>query len=80
MITVKQMLASHSQLYVGPLSVKEQFVLQGLADGSEYADIAEGISSTRASIKNMAWRAMIKLGAETRTQAVALALRRRLIQ
>jgi DNA-binding NarL/FixJ family response regulator len=80
MITVTKMLANHSQLYIGPLSVKERFILQGLADGNEYDAIAESISSTRASVKNMAWRAMIKLGAETRTHAVAQAFRRKLIQ
>jgi DNA-binding NarL/FixJ family response regulator len=75
-----QTLGDFTREFTGPLSSKERFVLQALADGSVYADIAEAISSSRNSVKNMAWRASIKLGAENKTHAVAMALRRSLIQ
>jgi DNA-binding NarL/FixJ family response regulator len=73
-------LGDHVREFTGPLSYKERFVLQGLADGNQYGDIAEALGSTRPSVKNMAWRASIKLGAENKTHAVAQALRRQLIQ
>jgi DNA-binding NarL/FixJ family response regulator len=64
------------------LSTKERFILQALADGEDYDNIAKAVSqtSTYASVKNMTYRAMHKLGADNRTHAVALAFRRGFIQ
>ncbi len=74
------MLGDHIRNFTGPLSNKELRVLQHLADGDQYASIAEALGSTRYSVKNMVWRASIKLGAQNKTHAVAMALRRQIIQ
>lgn len=63
------------------LSDKEVQLLQGLADGLEYRDIAERIGYTSVpSVKNLCARICDKLGADNKTQAVAMGLRRKLIQ
>lgn len=53
--------------------------LQALADGFEYAHIAYNEGMALASVKNLAKLICDKLGADNKTHAVAMALRRGLI-
>lgn len=58
-----------------PLSEREREVLRLLADGGSYAEIGGSLFLSPDTVRAHAQRAMLKLGARTRTQAVALALR-----
>jgi len=62
-----------------PLSPREREVLRLLADGAAYAEIGSTLYLSPDTVRAHAQRAMTKLGARTRTQAVALALRDALI-
>ena len=62
-----------------PLSPREREVLRLLADGAAYAEIGSALYLSPDTVRAHAQRAMTKLGARTRTQAVALALRDALI-
>ena len=62
-----------------PLSPREREVLRLLADGAAYAEIGSTLFLSPDTVRAHAQRAMTKLGARTRTEAVALALRDSLI-
>ena len=57
------------------LSEREREVLRMLAEGSSYAEIGSTLCLSPDTIRAHSQRAMAKLGARTRTQAVAVALR-----
>lgn len=61
------------------LSPREREVLRMLADGAAYAEIGAKLYLSPDTVRAHAQRAMTKLGARTRTEAVALALRDALI-
>lgn len=62
-----------------PLSERERQVLRLLAEGSSYAEIGSTLFLSPDTVRSHAQRAMEKLGARTRTQAVAVAMREALI-
>jgi two-component system response regulator DesR len=62
-----------------PLSEREREVLRLLAEGGSYADIGESLFLSPDTVRAHSQRAMLKLGARTRTQAVAVALREAVI-
>ena len=62
-----------------PLSEREREVLRLLAEGGSYAEIGEALFLSPDTVRAHAQRAMTKLGARTRTQAVAVALREAVI-
>ena len=57
------------------LSEREREVLRMLAEGGSYAEIGSTLYLSPDTVRAHAQRAMTKLGARTRTQAVAVALR-----
>jgi DNA-binding NarL/FixJ family response regulator len=57
------------------LSEREREVLRMLAEGGSYAEIGSALYLSPDTVRAHAQRAMAKLGARTRTQAVAVALR-----
>jgi DNA-binding NarL/FixJ family response regulator len=61
------------------LSERERQVLRMLAEGSSYAEIGSTLYLSPDTVRAHAQRAMTKLGARTRTQAVAVALREAMI-
>jgi DNA-binding NarL/FixJ family response regulator len=61
------------------LSEREREVLRLLADGGSYAEIGGSLFLSPDTVRAHAQRAMTKLGARTRTQAVAVALREAVI-
>jgi two-component system nitrate/nitrite response regulator NarL len=61
------------------LSEREREVLRLLAEGGSYAEIGAQLFLSPDTIRAHAQRAMTKLGAKTRTQAVAMALRASMI-
>jgi two-component system, NarL family, nitrate/nitrite response regulator NarL len=61
------------------LSAREREVLRMLAEGGSYAEIGSTLFLSPDTIRAHAQRAMTKLGARTRTQAVAVAMRDALI-
>jgi DNA-binding CsgD family transcriptional regulator len=61
----------------GPLSKREREVLELLADGLSGAEIAERLVLSPETVRTHIRNAMAKLGASTRSQAVAIALHRR---
>jgi DNA-binding CsgD family transcriptional regulator len=61
----------------GPLSKREREVLELVADGLSGAEIAEGLVLSPETVRTHIRNAMAKLGASTRSQAVAIALHRR---
>jgi len=62
-----------------PLSDREREILQLLAEGLHTEEVAGRISLSAGTVKNDIGRAISKLDAESRVQAVAIALRRALI-
>jgi two-component system, NarL family, response regulator len=62
-----------------PLSDREREILQLLAEGLHTEEVAGRISLSAGTVKNDIGRAITKLDAESRVQAVAIALRRALI-
>jgi LuxR family maltose regulon positive regulatory protein len=64
-----------------PLTPREIRVLELLADGYDYGAIGSLLFVQTETVKKMmAYRILPKLGADNKTQAVAMALRRGLIQ
>jgi DNA-binding NarL/FixJ family response regulator len=61
------------------LSEREREVLRLLAEGGSYAEIGTTLFLSPDTVRAHAQRAMTKLGARTRTQAVAVALREAVI-
>jgi DNA-binding NarL/FixJ family response regulator len=61
------------------LTARERDVLRLLAEGADYAGIGKRLFISPETVRVHARRAMRKLEAETRTQAVAIALRRGII-
>jgi DNA-binding NarL/FixJ family response regulator len=61
------------------LSGREREVLRMLAEGGSYAEIGGRLFLSPDTVRAHAQRAMTKLGARTRTQAVAVALRAEMI-
>jgi DNA-binding NarL/FixJ family response regulator len=61
------------------LSTREREVLRLLAAGGSYAQIGSELFLSPDTVRAHAQRAMAKLGARTRTQAVAVALRKAMI-
>jgi two-component system nitrate/nitrite response regulator NarL len=57
------------------LSAREREVLRMLAEGGSYAEIGTALFLSPDTVRAHAQRAMTKLGARTRTQAVAVAVR-----
>jgi DNA-binding NarL/FixJ family response regulator len=72
-------LAAPGRNGVKPLSDREREVLRHLAEGGSYAEIGAALFLSPDTIRAHAQRAMTKLGARTRTHAVAVALREELI-
>jgi DNA-binding CsgD family transcriptional regulator len=61
----------------GPLSRREREIFELLADGLSGAEIAERLTLSPETIRTHIRNAMAKLEATTRSQAIAIALRRR---
>jgi two-component system nitrate/nitrite response regulator NarL len=61
------------------LSPREREVLRMLAEGGSYAEIGSTLFLSPDTVRAHAQRAMTKLGARTRTQAVAVAMREAMI-
>jgi DNA-binding NarL/FixJ family response regulator len=61
------------------LSQREREVLRMLSEGGSYAEIGSALYLSPDTVRAHAQRAMTKLGARTRTQAVAVAMRDALI-
>jgi DNA-binding NarL/FixJ family response regulator len=61
------------------LSQREREILRHLADGQKNDEIAKELSISPDTVRTYIRRAMEKLEADTRTQAVAIALRESLI-
>lgn len=61
------------------LSAREREVLRLLAEGGSYAEIGSQLFLSPDTVRAHAQRAMTKLGARTRTQAVAVAMRQAMI-
>lgn len=61
------------------LSAREREVLRLLAEGGSYAEIGAALFLSPDTVRAHAQRAMTKLGARTRTQAVAVAMRHAMI-
>jgi DNA-binding NarL/FixJ family response regulator len=68
-------LATRSGTERKALSERERQVLRLLAEGGSYAEIGSSLFLSPDTVRSHAQRAMQKLGARTRTQAVAVALR-----
>jgi len=63
-----------------PLTDREQEVLQQMAFGHNNAEIAGILSVSEGTVKTHVHRILQKFGVEDRTQAVVIALRRRLVR
>jgi DNA-binding CsgD family transcriptional regulator len=63
-----------------PLTTSEMEALQAVADGDRSADVAARNGTTAATVKTTVWRAMQKLGADTRSRAVALGFRKGILR
>jgi two-component system nitrate/nitrite response regulator NarL len=72
-------LASRNKDQRKALSEREREVLRLLAEGGSYAEIGAKLFLSPDTVRAHAQRAMTKLGAKTRTQAVAVALREAVI-
>lgn len=62
------------------LTNREVQILEMLANGLQYKDIAETLGNTANAVKKAAHETCYKLGADNRTHAVALAIRRKIIE
>jgi len=58
-----------------PLSEREREILQLLADGMSNADVAQRLFIRQETVKSHVRHILAKLEADTRTHAVAIALR-----
>jgi DNA-binding NarL/FixJ family response regulator len=72
-------LAASAGERVAELTVREREVLRLLADGLSNEEIGKRLFISAETVRTHLRKAMDKLGAETRTQAVAVALRDRII-
>jgi DNA-binding NarL/FixJ family response regulator len=72
-------LAASAGRHVPELTQRERDVLRLLADGLSNEEIGKRLFISAETVRTHLRKAMDKLGAETRTQAVALALREHLI-
>ncbi len=63
-----------------PLSSREVEILQLLADGCSNRDVSERLVVSIETVKTHVKNILAKLGAQHRAQAVAIALRRSLIE
>ena len=61
------------------LTAREREILQLLADGMSNADVAEKLFISQETVKSHVRHILSKLEADTRTQAVAIALREAII-
>ena len=61
------------------LTAREREILQLLADGMSNADVAEKLFISQETVKSHVRHILTKLEADTRTQAVAIALREAII-
>ena len=61
------------------LTTREREILQLLADGMSNADVAQQLFISQETVKSHVRHILAKLEAETRTQAVAIALREAMI-
>jgi len=78
--TLARALATPDALsHVRTLTARERDVLRLLAEGGDYSVIGKRLFISPETVRVHARRAMRKLEAETRTQAVAIALRRGII-
>lgn len=68
-----------SGVSLSPLSTREQEVLRLVADGHPIREVAQRMSYSERTIKNVLHDVVIKLHVRTRSQAVALAAREGLI-
>jgi DNA-binding NarL/FixJ family response regulator len=73
------LLASRSKIERRGLSDREREMLRHLAEGESYAEIGAAVHLSPDTVRTHAQRAMAKMGARTRTHAVAIALRDGLI-
>ena len=64
---------------VGSLSVREIEILQLLADGCSNRDVSERLVVSVETVKTHVKHILSKLGARHRAEAVAIALRRKMI-
>jgi DNA-binding NarL/FixJ family response regulator len=65
--------------HVDMLTAREREILQLLADGMSNADVAERLFISQETVKSHVRHILSKLEADTRTQAVAIALREAMI-
>jgi two-component system NarL family response regulator len=88
-------MAAHGEIYVDPalagmvvqaaagnlpgLSEREREILRSLADGKSNEQIGNALNIAPDTVRTYIKRAMQKLEADTRTQAVAIAIRRSII-
>jgi DNA-binding NarL/FixJ family response regulator len=79
---IPQEIAAHLAEHVGDesLTEREVVVLRHVAEGNRNRDIAEKLFISEETVKVHVKHIMDKLGASDRTQAVAIALRRGIIQ
>jgi DNA-binding NarL/FixJ family response regulator len=62
------------------LTEHELKILQFSADGLNFHEIQQEVGSSYQGVKNAAFRIRNKLGADSLIQAVAMAIRRKIIQ
>src|SRR5207302_9459597 len=62
------------------LTAREREILQLLADGMSNQDVAQKLLISQETVKSHVRHILTKLDAETRTQAVAIALRESIIK
>jgi len=77
---VRQVLVERAGSTISPLTRREREVLRLVADGHTNERVAATLSISPETVQTHVRNAMAKLEAETRTQAVATALRRSLIE
>lgn len=64
--------ATKERRTVGKLSVAEQFVVESLAEGKRFAEIAADRGTAESTVKHQAYSAKKKLGARSLAHLVAL--------
>lgn len=62
------------------LTPRERQILESAATGADCADTAKELGLATGTVKKLRYNAMCKLGADNTIQAVAMAMRRGLIQ
>jgi DNA-binding CsgD family transcriptional regulator len=72
----KRSVSTRARRGAGPLSKREREVLELLADGLSGAEIADHLVVSPETVRTHIRNAITKLGASTRSQAVAIALHR----